>query len=186
MRTRLVAGFTLIEVAITMVILAAGTISLLFLQLANLKAARETAARSAAMQYSVELADWIRVAAAPMAKAGTTVESVLMARNTASEATLVAHPTSCFDTICDPDQQATFALGDWDKRLRLAVPGARVQVCRDAQPWNPQTRSWRWYCAPATANAKNLPLWIKVGWPRDAAATEFSPTLVTVVGPVQP
>ena len=49
MRTRLVAGFTLIELAITMVILAAGTISLLFLQLANLKAARETAARSAAM-----------------------------------------------------------------------------------------------------------------------------------------
>ena len=126
MRTRLVAGFTLIEVAITMVILAAGTISLLFLQLANLKAARETAARSAAMQYSVELADWIRVAAAPMAKAGTTVESVLMARNTASEATLVAHPTSCFDTICDPDQQATFALRDWDKRLRLAVPGAEA------------------------------------------------------------
>lgn len=186
MRTRVIAGLTLIEVTITMVILAMGTMSLLFLQLANLKAARETATRSAAMQYSVELADWIRVAAAPLAKAGTTVESVFMARNSILKATIVAHLSACYDTICGPDHQAIFALREGDLRLRHAIPGACVEVRRDAQPWNPQTRLWRWHCAPASANAKNLPLWIKVGWPRDSATTAFFPAFVTTVGPLQP
>lgn len=167
------AGFSLIEILISMLMVAIATLGLVRWQAANIHAARQVQASANAMRLASELADWIRV-----------LPEGFTARRDTDIFDLFLQPSgnpvvSCFYSDCDPDEQINFYLLDWHQRLRKALPDARVVVCRDDQSGDAQMHDWQ--CR--VTDVLTAPLVIKIGW-HQAASDRTSPLLVLAVGTV--
>ena len=101
-----------------------------------------------------------------------------------------AHHCYGVDTHCDAGQLASFDIERWLRRIDHELPGGRVRICRDAEPWNSAHRHSNWDCV-ATGAASIASLVIKIGWPdknhdgRSAGESSktFAPTIVLTVAP---
>lgn len=183
MPTRSTRGFSLIEILIALVVLAVGLLGTLALQLATLRTSRVTGDEASALQIATEIAEQLRNHA-------RSPEIVTMYAQVALSATLTfdegAGSVSCFgsEANCNSVELAAFDIQQWKALIRNRLPGGRLRICRDAQPWQLSTRSMQWACSDS-ANAKD-PLWIKLGWRADrdgsGAHQTYPPQLFIPVG----
>lgn len=162
------AGFSLLEVLISLLVLATCAGALLALQLANLQGAHQSAARSRAVQIVTEIADWLRMGATPS----------LAAFSDAPDEPAVF----CDQIACTPLQMQAFEMSEWQRRINASLPNARLVVCRDAQPWDAAARAWRWTCEAAEPSTS--PVVVKLGWAERADRTIFAPLVIATVGPL--
>jgi len=96
---------------------------------------------------------------------------------------------NCFDANahCDSQQLAQFDIAEWLVRLEHALPGARVRICRDAQPWDSSEQNFNWNCSDGSVNGASVV--IKIGWKdknnHDNAQAEyaFAPSIALAVAP---
>ncbi|SNS32104.1 type IV pilus assembly protein PilV [Noviherbaspirillum humi] len=150
-------GFTLIEVLVSILLLAIGVIGCANLVLQALRSQKQSGYRSAAVQLASEMADMVRNRTVPLPQNGGGDYEFDAARPGAIPPT---SDFSCFTSVCDPDIAAGQHLADWRQRVASALPGARVVICRDSAPWDRASRKLKWSCD----HRAGAPLVIKIGW----------------------
>lgn len=162
------AGFSLLEVLISLLVLFTCAGALLALQLANLQGARQSTARSRAAQIVTEIADWLRMGANP---------------NLAAFSGAPSEPAVfCDHVACTALQMQAFEIDEWQRRIHGSFPNARLVVCRDAHPWDAVLRTWRWTCE--AGDLTTTPVVVKLGWAERADRTISAPLVIATVGPL--
>lgn len=183
-------GFSLIEVLVSVLVLAIGIIGTAGMQLAAMRTGTQSSFQSAAVQLAGELADRMRANSASMKSpdAGNPYLGIDFQGGPAQGA---GPSTSCYGNACSSQELAQFDIQAWQGRLAAALPNARALVCRDARPWDSSAQAFTWDCAAEDGNAS---LVIKIGWQgKNADGTligeggkQFPPSVAFVVEPYVP
>lgn len=180
------AGFSLVEVLVSIVVLAVGVIGAAGMQLAAMRTAQQTRFQNFAQQIAVEIADSIR--ARDRNAAISEHEAPYLRIDYRSDRDMPsARGGLCYADACNKEEFAEFEVREWQQRIKTALPGGRLVVCRDIAPWHGSARSLTWDCDASSANA---PLVIKIGWQAKnpdgglirEASGEFAPSLALTVG----
>lgn len=185
MRARSLRGFTLIEVLVSLLVLAVGIVGAAATQTRAQATRRQSALLSGATQLATSLAE--RMRANPVAMALPDAANPYLTLDYDSSAGPPAAPASlCYgDADCAPPAMAAFDLFEVRRSLHAHFPGARVRVCRDGAPWDGAAGSLSWQCD----SGAGAPVVIKLGWRvkgARGAAAPFAPQLAIVgSGPVQ-
>ena len=170
-------GFTLLEVLISMLILAFGLLSMGGLQLASLRsnqtAAKTSAATTLVKDYSEMMRSNTTISNITSTVAG--VNPYLFDTNVTS--TFPTPTVICKTATCTPAEIATFHVADWAERLNAQLPGGRAVVCRDAAPRN-SDGTFDWACD----NSGTLVV-IKLGWPDRRSSQERGTTTFALTYP---
>lgn len=167
------AGFTLLEVLVSIVVLSFGVLGVVGLQAAALQANKEARYQSAAVALGRELGDLMR---------GN--KDVAINNASASNPYLIDYtgtlPTA--NPTCAPCtsqiQVAQFNMRDWLARVSATLPGVHVKVCFDATPYTSSDGVPQWGCTDSGGLAV-----VKIGWTRQSTDTS-STTLDRAVRPV--
>jgi type IV pilus assembly protein PilV len=178
-------GFSLIEVLVSILILTIGVLGMVGMQAASLQANREARLQSAGVFFAREIADMIRgnnVVAADATNGNPYLGSFTgtsLAPATTSYCLNVATGTvACASNVAVANAQMT----DWLSRISSELPGVRVDICREANPFNANGMPvWSATC-PLTGSD---PIVIKIGWTRgstDKSATGGA-TLIRATAP---
>lgn len=165
------AGFSLVEVLTSMLIVAIATAGLIRWQVAMINAQHQLAANNNAIRLASELADWIR------ALPDTAIRDHFSTISSLLHQAPVKPAASCFYTDCMPDEQIAFDLFEWQQRFIQAVPEAHILVCRGAQSAAASKQEAIWECdEPDDAAA---PVTIKMGWGTSLSASGISQLVMT-------
>lgn len=182
-------GFSLVEVLVSILLLAVGVIGAAGMQLAAARTTQQSALQTVALQLASEMGDKIR---ANNLSARKPAENpfLLVDYNSATQGEPVAPDKLCFGSDCGDEDVAAFDIYEWERRIRNELPGGRARICRDVRPWDQGRRSLAWECTSGgTKDA--APLVIKLGWQgknpdgsliRDGDA-EFPPSVAVTVTP---
>lgn len=172
------AGFSLIEVLISMLILAFGVLSMGGLQLASLRSTQISAKASLAATLAKDYSEMMR-SNPSISNTVTTTAGVNPYMFDSSDASSFSASASvdCRTTLCTPTQMAVFHVADWAQRVGDQLPGGRAKVCRDSAPKDSQG-NYQWACD----GAGNL-VTIKLGWVDKRDTTERGTSTFTVTAP---
>lgn len=160
-----VAGFSLVEVLVSIVVLSFGMLGMVGMQAAALQANHEARFQSAALVFARELAEMIR---------GNKVEGIRptatnpyigaftfpITPTTASYCMSVATGTTACTGTADI---ANAEMTDWLHRVNFELPSARVAICYDDTPFDANGLP-QWACTGAAST--NGIMVIKIGWTR--------------------
>lgn len=163
-------GATLLEVLVAIIVLSFGVLGMVGLQAASLQANREARLQAKAIRLAGELAELMR-ANPDVAGKPTAAENPYLLAD--FQAISVNTTQNCVGTAspCTPLQIATADMADWQRRVigtgtdaeaSDVLPGPRVVVCADSEPYSDQGIP-RWDC-----DGKAGILQIKIGWTRSA------------------
>ena len=156
------AGFSLVEVLVSIVVLSFGLLGMVGMQAASLQSNRDSRAQSSAIVLARELAENIR---------GNKAEGIKLAANNPyvgsfSSPMTATTPSYCLN-VATGTTACTGATGianaqmtEWLSRVDAELPGARVAICFDSAPYDANGRP-RWACDDTGGI-----LAIKVGWTR--------------------
>ena len=188
---RKLAGFSLLEVLISIIILSFGLLGMVGLQAAAIRANRDARIQSAAVNLARELAEMMR---------GNKDISLLTAANPYvghfnTSPMAAATPAYCLNvatgtTPCaNGTQIANAQMTEWLTRVDADLPSPVVRVCIDSAPFDASGVA-RWACDATGTGATTV---IKIGWTRSvtdktqqgAAALERA-TKPSIVFPVTP
>ncbi|HEY4542732.1 MAG TPA: type IV pilus modification protein PilV [Noviherbaspirillum sp.] len=188
---RKAGGFSMVEVLVSIVVLAIGVLGAAGLQLSALRTASQSHLHSNALQLAIELADRMRANDDRMRLDDESNPFVGLDYQATSG--LPAEPgTNCFSHACDAAALAAFDLYEWQKRIHAALPGGRAVICRDSAPWDEAKKRLSWDCLQTGSASASLV--IKIGWQArepDGALTkdvegESLPVIALVVSPYVP
>jgi len=150
---RHVAGFTLLEVLVALLVLALGLIGGTAMQLHAMRARHESALLSASARIAAAMAERMR------ANAGQVPSIYLGVDYDAHAGPVPAAPdNSCSDEPCDAAQIARLDIHELARQVHAALPAGRARICRDAQLY--VAGRLRWECSGAADD----PLVVKIGW----------------------
>jgi len=158
------AGFTLVEVLVSIVVLSFGLLGMVGLQAASLQANRDARLQSVASMLARELAEMMRgnKDIANMAAGNPYVGDF-------SSPLVATTPTYCLaaGSVCGSTLLAAQAqLTEWLARTDAELPGARVVICPDSAPFD-STGTPQWACTAPAASSATLMV-VKIGWTRSA------------------
>lgn len=157
------SGFTLIEVLISVFVLALGVIGAAGMQLVAMRTGQQSGLQTVAVQLATEMADNMRQNATEMNKADSD-NPYLFSYNSAADTAPAAPTKMCYGAACNSAELAEFDIYEWQTRLKGGLPGGRVVICRDETPWNTGAAKLTWDCASTIATINSVPFVIKVGW----------------------
>jgi type IV pilus assembly protein PilV len=184
-------GFSLIEVLVSILVLALGVIGAAGMQLTALRTSQQSAIQTTALELATEMADKMR--ANDRAMKSDDSSNPFLGLDYATSVEPDVPGTLCYgkSANCDAGQLASFDIYEWKKHLRAALPAARAVICRDAKPWSSAAHGYKWECDASSTSAGAAPLTIKVGWQEknpDGSLSrnrdqQFSPAIALVVEP---
>ena len=168
LRRRATGGFTLVEVLVSIVVLSFGMLGIVGVQAFALQSNREARLQSHAVNLARELAEMMR---------GNNQIGIKSAadnpyRLAATSPLAVATPSYCLRvgnaaTGCTATKDVASAeMTDWLARVDSELPGARVTVCFDSQPYDANGMP-QWTCTPGVAGTDEVVV-IKMGWTRQS------------------
>ena len=163
------AGFTLLEVLVAVVVLSFGMLGVVGLQAAALQANKDARYQSSAARFARELGDMMRGNNTVAILSGT-ANPYLVPNFTG---TVPSAPSNCYKTTAcagNPTLIGQFEISDWLERVKEELPGARVVVCPDATPYDGSGKA-QWTCS-----GSGTVLYVKIGWTRQL----FNPTATSV------
>lgn len=168
-------GFALIEVLVSLVILAIGLLGTAGLQLASLRSNQFTAQAAVATQLARDYEEIVQLipSASISGSEGTSTFSVL---DTSVNGTSTVTDCKGATVTCTKAQLADYMINDWKSRVMTELPGGRAKVCRDSAPKETSGASeglYRWAC-----NDQGDMLMIKLGW---AARTDQTDKVMQAV-----
>lgn len=155
-------GFSLVEVLVSMVVLAFGVIGAAGMQLAALRTTQQAAFQTFSLQLAAEIADAISVSERQVGNNWKVNPFEGMTYRAADNSELAVPSRLCYETTCDGQEFAEFEIYEWKKRIKAALPGGRILICRDAETWSRAVNALSWDCD--SSSAANAPLVIKLGW----------------------
>lgn len=152
-------GFTLVEVLVALFVLAVGVVGAGATQLTAQRTHQQAALGSEAAHIAASLAARMRVNGV-IAGLPDSANPYLMLSYDAADGP-PDEPQLCLgDVSCTPAQLAQFDLYEIRQAAHAQLPRARVEVCRDATPWDSAIQGYRWSCDDDPAA---LPV-VKLGW----------------------
>ena len=166
------AGFSLIEVLVSVVILTIGLLGMVGMQAGALQANREARLQSTAVGLARELADMMR----GNKETGLKVDEddnpylgeFVIPAAPAAPTLALATPDYCLNvgSSCgaDGEKVAAAQMTEWLPRVSDLLPGARVTVCLDTTPFDADGLPNKW-SEECTAGADAMTV-IKIGWTR--------------------
>jgi type IV pilus assembly protein PilV len=80
-----------------------------------------------------------------------------------SEQSIASPAAMCYAADCGTADLATFDIYEWETRVKAVLPGGRVKICRDGNPWDSAAGEFSWACT-ANPGSTGAPLVIKIGW----------------------
>jgi type IV pilus assembly protein PilV len=180
-------GFALIEILVSLVILAIGLLGTLGLQLATLRSNQFTAQAAVAAQLARDYEEIVQMvpSAAVSSSEGTSTFSVLD-----TTTNVAPNPLNCVGTgaNCSPTEQMNALLYEWKSRVTNTLPAGRAVVCRDSTPRDTSGAGqglYHWAC-----DDEGDMIMIKMGWAAkadksdvvmQAIATDDRPRIVITV-----
>lgn len=168
-------GSCLIEVTISIAVLAFSALTVTW-TLAYLEQASRAAIKTeAGWRLAAELAEWLRL--------NGNQSRDLLPENAQALLNLQASSTDCFDQPCSSQDAALFYLKHWYRRLSQSLPGSWVAICHDDQATAAQSLHLLWSCNSEQGSAS--PLWLKLGWPEKKGDSNFPPSVILMIEPVQ-
>ncbi|MDO8067574.1 type IV pilus modification protein PilV [Janthinobacterium sp. SUN206] len=180
-------GSSLVEVLVSLLLLALGLLGASVLQLNALRARHESALLSAGVQLAAGMAERMRANNVLMngPDAGNPYLNVAYAAADGAEAGGGA-PDCLGAAACSAAELAQFDVAEWKQGLHAALPGARLRICRDLAAWDAAAQGLQWACS----GGKGAPIVIKLGWrgrlpdgsPAVNAAGESLPRLAFQLG----
>lgn len=154
------SGFTLIEVLVALLILSFGMLGLVGMQAFALKANHEAKLYAEATNLARELAEMMRgnnlIAIKTDAVSNPYLTDSLAAAD--PDTVCLGVGDSCADTKSVAQSQMT----EWKARVANALPGARANICFDAEPYDDQGLP-QWDCTPGKAGVDEV-IVLKLGW----------------------
>ena len=173
-------GFSLIEVLVSIVILAFGVISMGGLQLASLRSAQSSTNFSIASTLSRDYSEMMRSNPTLSSNTSTVagVNPYLFDSSTTSTYS-VTPIADCKTAVCSSTQIGSLHIADWAERVKTQLPGGRAVVCRDSTPRNADG-TYEWACDNVGTAVS-----IKIGWIDKRDRQERGTTTVSVT-PVNP
>ena len=174
---RAVAGFTLVEVMIAVLVLALGIVGGVSMQLAALRARHQSTLLAQASWLAVGMAERMRANPEQMGLPDGANLYLTLDYDVLAEPNPPMPPALCYGGDCDGAQLAAFDVYEMKALMRENLPAGRAVVCRDAGLW--AGGKLRWACT----GGPGAPLVIKVGWrgknpngtPRKDEAGEYVP-----------
>lgn len=152
------AGFTLIEVLVSVFVLALGVIGVAGMQINAMRTSQNSHYQTVSVQMASALSDKMRANASVMNQVDGSNPFIFefdAADGVSGEA------SACYSSNCNAAQMAVFDIQEWQTRLSQDLPGARAVVCRDTAPVSDGLLTWA--CTSSSAGV-NLPMVIKIGW----------------------
>lgn len=180
-------GSSLVEVLVSLLLLALGVLGASILQLHSLRARHESALLSAGVQLAAGMAERMRANSVLMNGPDTGNPYLNVAYAAADDAEAGGGAPDCFDAAaCSAAELAQFDIAEWKQQLHAALPGARLHICRDTSAWDAAAQGLHWACS----GGKGAPIVIKLGWrgrqpdgsPAVNAAGESLPRLAFQLG----
>lgn len=164
-------GFTLIEVLVALLILSFGMLGLIGMQAFALQSNRDAKLYSEGTNLARELAEMMRGNNLIAIKTDTVDNPYLT--NTLQAGTDDSDCLAVGGACTTTKDVAAAQMTEWRTRVRNAFPGARVEICFDAEPYDgaglPQ-----WDCTAGTAGVNEV-IVLKLGWTirsTDSSATD--------------
>lgn len=143
-------GSGLIEVLVTLVILAFGLLGVAGLQASALRSTVESGSRGMAVRMANDMAERLRLE--PL--------QLNAYVNAAANDQSAVDSSACYgNTGCSGAARVNAAVGEWQRQLALRLPGGEGIACRDATPQDGAARA-----AAACSGAATDPLVVKVFW----------------------
>lgn len=176
-KNSVVAGFSLLEVLISIIVLSFGLLGVVGLQAASLKANREAVYQSSATRLGREIGEMMESNRQIGVLTTATDNPYLLSfdSSTGTVASAVPITTNCWTGDCYSTNTAAaqkiiaqWQAQDWLYRLNSELPGARVTICFDAAPYDGAGLP-KWACSNSGTVAV-----IKIGWTR--ASTNSAPS----------
>lgn len=166
------AGFSLVEVLISIIILSFGLLGVVGLQAAALQANRDARLQSVATTLARELGEMMRgnkdVANRTSSDALT---NPYLGQFSNPDGTTPLGPLTKYyclnvgSTCLSATQIAQSQMTDWLTRIDAELPGARVEICPDSAPFNAQGVPQWSNCPPALVGETVV---VKIGWTRNS------------------
>ncbi|MDQ0569725.1 type IV pilus assembly protein PilV [Variovorax paradoxus] len=153
------AGFSLVEVLVSIVVLSIGLLGSIGMLLAAVRTGKEAATFAAAVNLVRDLSEKVRMnpGVAVRHDAGNTY---LVADWTEDSGTGAVHSgCAAAGTACNAEGLATWDMGEWKRRVAKALPGVRLRVCFDEKPWNAAAGEYDWACSQSGRH-----MVVKLGW----------------------
>ena len=156
------AGFSLLEVLISIIILSFGLLGMVGLQAAALQANREARLQSIAGSFARELAEMMRGNKdVGLLATGNPYIGNFSSPMTPGTAAYCLNAANASVGCANATAVANAEMTEWLSRVDSELPGARVTVCIDSTPYDSQGMP-RWACDGA-AGATTM---VKLGWTR--------------------
>lgn len=179
------AGFSLIEVMISMLILAFGVLAMGGLQLASLRSTQSATNFSTAATLAKDYTEMMRSNTSVSNNTATAAPANPYMFDSANSSTFTASPLSssaqCQSGTCTFAQISVLHVADWADRVAIQLPAGRAVVCRDPAPRNADG-SYRWSCGANNGSAVT----IKLGWIDKRDKEERGLTSTISVTPLAP
>jgi type IV pilus assembly protein PilV len=164
------AGFSLLEVLISIIVLSFGLLGMVGMQAAALQANKEARYQSVGVRMASELAENMR-SNKYVATQTATLDNPYLLNYSSGDDIAGITSTNCFTGDCysnaDPIAArkviSQFEVKEWLTRLNSELPGAKVVVCFDNKPYA-ATGLPQWACDATGAIQANAV--IKIGWTR--------------------
>ena len=170
------AGFSLIEVLVSVVILTIGLLGMVGMQAGALQANREARLQSTAVGLARELADMMR----GNKETGLKVDEddnpyrgeFVIPAAPAAPTLALADPDYCLNvgSSCDgvngAKKVAAAQMTEWLPRVSDLLPGARVTVCLDTTPFDANGLPNKWSEGCTFTPGEDAMTVIKIGWTR--------------------
>jgi type IV pilus assembly protein PilV len=165
---RSAAGFSLLEVLVSIVILSLGLLGAVGMLMASLRTTNESAAFTSAVNFVRELSEKSRMNKAVAAK-NNVVNAYLIENWKSGDAYPGAGSSgvTCMAATCDPATLAAWDMNDWARRVDKTLPDARIAICFDDAPFSSPTGKYNWACSKTGRN-----LVVKLGWTPRVASTD--------------
>jgi len=173
------AGFSLLEVLISILVLCFGILGLVGLQAASLQSNREARLHATAVRLAEELAEMMRGNKETGRKLTTNPYMVSLAKDDALPSDSgCGYPTG----LCSSGSAiANRDILEWMTRVRSDLPDARVVICEDNAPYDASGLP-QWTCSNSGGT-----IVLKIGWTRSntlrgATGTDATDTSSTNLG----
>ena len=187
------SGFSLVEVLISIVILSFGLLGMVGLQASSIKANREARLQSVGTTFAKELGEMMRGNLVESSKPTATNPYLVAAAGAAMAPATRSYCLAVGQTCATTAAIANAQLTDWLARVSAELPGARVRVCYDSQPFD-GSGDPQWACTDSSPNGTIM---IKIGWTRastnsaskdvdQATAATSMPAVIIPIDPANP
>jgi len=133
------AGFSLVEVLVSVVVLSIGVLGAVGMQVASMQGSKEVRNQAMAGSMGKELAEKMR---ANHRVAILNPNPYLLNTVITRTANFTLPSPNCATVTCTPAQLAAWDIEEWQMRMKDALPEPRVVICMDSAPFSGGVPRW--------------------------------------------